>query len=371
MSIYFLLYNLKSSFSTYFGINPSYIDNGTLKTQLVADNFGYHIINNVFENINNNAGYFNYVLTHGAIHFRSILNVFLLVELCSFHQCDASGIYFNCPLNGSFICIKTCAYKCSTFNIDWERGQFSYSVTNLNNIHKMISISISKCNDYMSSSTYDPISMEGGDQEIKNCNFSENRVYQVSALRLYKPNNISLSYSSFSDNSPTHSICIDFYAENRVIGRAISFCNIIRNISPSGNGIINLLRTGTDHYYHHIVFSDCIFFQNHNTLFCMHSSAYYIIYRGWIQHLGSFHNVAGWLFTTFVSNTGTVTETYLLTHFRTHYCNKEFQGMELSPCQTLYPLQTQCYSEVSGIRNDLFFLLSFLKYHLVYLINIL
>ena len=350
---------LQSSFSDYYGVSPSYITEKQSVKQIEALDLSYNLKDNTYISLYTNQGTNGHILWGGAIHFRSSGLIRLLIETCMFYNCTGGGIYFYCPSDGRFVLTKSCAHSCFTDWNDQSNGQFSQSVTRSNgfNYYELNSVILCSPEAVVSATRYSPIYLNYGNQKIYNINMSQNRVYQSACFYTANVGTLNISFSSFSDNHPSYSICFYIHMTfTDLVNRRMRFCNIIRNQSPLQNAIFYLQLTNADHKNYHIQFEDCIFLQNSNSLFQAVDTAYYFILRGWIQHIGKIVTGNEWFSSSLVKIQGITTSTYEVDHFRTYYCNNNVQEMEIIPCQTLnqfFPTPTECFMTFEGQTNPI------------------
>ena len=367
-----LILNLRKSFFNYFNTEAEHITENNTFIQAPSVPLYYHIHHNIFIGYLNNRNTHQHVLTNGAIHFRTTFECKLMVEECMFENCFSGGIYFVCSNQGSLVVKKCCASKCCTDNVDFSRGQFLISNVPQTNLNIVEDSSIALCSYVLSSNTYDPLYIISGQQSVLNVNLSQNRVNQNSAIYSYNPNQLNISFSTFADNTPTHSNCINVYLTNILSSRSINYCNFIRNSSPLGGGVTYLSTTvSTSLPTYHLFYLNCLFLQNSNTLFFVDTSTsrYILIGRSWIEHSHSLSNL-NYVSTSANVVTAITTATFAFDHFRSHVCNPIHDpiGYDLTPCQTIPPLlptQTEC--SMSTIQsNQMFNIL--LSLHFLFLV---
>ena len=353
---------LHFSFSDYFGVSPSYVTEKESVRQTSTIALSYNLKDNTYIGLNNNQGTHGHMLWGGAIHFRSNGLIRLLVESCMFFNCRGGGIYFYCPSDGRFIISKSCAHSCFTDWNDQTYGQFSSVHTRSDGFHYYDLTSVLLCSPeaVQSASRYSPLYLERGNQRMFSVNMSQNRVYQYACFYAGNIGALNISFSSFSDNLPSHSVCFYFHMTYTDLNRKMRFCNVIRNQSPLASSIFQVNRTPQSHSpswtQPHIAFEDCIFIQNSNSLFQAFTSAHYLFLRGWIQHIGSIVIGDQWFSYSLVQIRTITTATYVIDHFRTYYCNNEIEEMEVIPCQTLnalFPTPTECFMTFEGQTNTI------------------
>ena len=172
-----------------------------------------------------------------------------------FYDCMSQGggaISFS-GLNSSLF--RVCAINCRTLNNQWN--QFACITTNYSN--KLEFFSISRC--YNSTYGHSSICLKNGIQNISNTNSSMNRNIGRSGLIYVFPNTMNTIFCTFYNNSVTESICIELWGNSGHILRS----NIINNNSPSSSGVVYVSWSATPNI------SDCVFFNNQNTLFYVYS----------------------------------------------------------------------------------------------------
>ena len=232
---------------------------------------------------------------------------------------------------------RICASSCYTHTA--YTGQFAYLSTGSGTSKNEIRFcSVQKCAPDNSVTRYESIRLEYGRQVISNLNSSFNHCYDYSSFRVQTPVTFTANFLNIVSNFALHSICVGVGSGST---KSFSSSNIIRNDSPSGNGV----------YYHNsghsATFSNSIFYLNYNTLFSKPGGGALNINNCFIQHSST--TTSGTLITyTAVITTNGLTETILISHFSSYYCNPEFQELDLSPCQTLHPVPTSCSVVISN-----------------------
>ena len=167
-----------------------------------------------------------------AILFDSESTICLLVELSTFHSCTAyekgGAIYFYGQ--GDCVIHSSCGYKCSS-----GTGHFSYlyhsEITDsmFSFIDSTITLSYNSPGIYTTYFNYGNISLFG-------VNISHNTNSQNSGTYILLANQISISYSSYRNNTSI-SYCIYCSSESNMVN-----CNIIENVQTTDStnyGIIH------------------------------------------------------------------------------------------------------------------------------------
>jgi hypothetical protein len=205
---------------------------------------------------------------------------YLLVESSSFFSCKTSSniggaIYFVNTNNGQCVLHKVCGGDCCSIIASRSDGQFAYvSVKNDASSKNYVNYSsISRCvNDIYDS--FHTLWLNYGKIYCPSVNISMNKCYRFTAfycLPFSDSNSVtgSTSYSSFTDNIASDSICISFYRSGS--NTEIKCCNVLRNMQgvpsefgifyTSGNLIIKdsciLYNSANYIFYYTVTLSNC------------------------------------------------------------------------------------------------------------------
>ena len=73
-------------------------------------------------------------------------------------------------------------------------------------------LSVSNCSH--TTSGYESIRLDYGDQRVDNTNSSMNNAVQISGIGIPSPSSFTSSHFTFSNNKVSHSICIYFYSSS-------------------------------------------------------------------------------------------------------------------------------------------------------------
>jgi hypothetical protein len=287
----------------------------------------------------------------GALSCTSV--TYLLIESTSFISCKTSSqyggaIYFD---NSSGQCVlhEVCGYDCcSTYTGTYTYSQFAHiSVNNAITSKNYVNYSsISRCVIEISRSHYS-LRLSNGKICCPSVNISMNKCYWYPGIycQPFKDSNsftCSISYSSFTDNIATLSICIQFWTENA--NCEMKSCNILRNTQ----GILSEL--GTIRTIDNVMIEDsCILENNAYTIFYIHSSSSTITLSNCTVDKTT---VNGGLI---IQNTVTKSFIHALNHMSNLICHSEYDSAgTLTPIiHTSSPLEKQklyCSCNQSQLR---------------------
>jgi hypothetical protein len=173
---------------------------------------------------------------HGGAFYCSSVT-YLLVESSSFFSCKTSSYYGGAihfsNSNGQCVLHEVCGYDCISTRTGWSHGQFVYITVDypLSSKNYVNYSSIVRCVNGISYSHY-MLWLYNGNIFCPSVNISMNKCYSRSGIYcgpFYDSNSVTclISYSTFSDNIATDSICIELYTS----GAKYEFksCNVLRN----------------------------------------------------------------------------------------------------------------------------------------------
>jgi len=237
----------------------------------------------------------------GSVIYYSGNSQFTLKE-SSFYKCcsSSSGGAIIATSNDLFF-YKVCARECKclsygefSFISNTGKGEFSF-------------VSMLYCSDD-NNGNY-PVYMQGGNQIFGDSNSSYNYVAVASGFCFDSPSQLSVTYSSFSNNRATSRICVYFHRGSG--NRNMEKCNIINNNSPTGGVVIS--NYGGDY-----TLNDCIMIDNIDKVLCA-EDATLRVNSCYIYHSGDIYtgNVI------FANLQLIKTAPFPLTHFYTYYCQAE------------------------------------------------
>ena len=242
---------------------------------------------------------------------------YLLISYCLFYSCSTlnspgGAIFFLCSTVKSNISIfATCGYYCSIQDTS-SYGIFARIELKTSNFDliKLEFVSINKCS-YSSSISKGSISLNNGNQIIKNLNSSGNLAIIQSGICFGYPDSLTSKYCTFFGNYVSHSIIIDLYGSCL---NSLSYLNFVENNSPS-YGIIYVSQ------YCLCSFNYCIFKNNYNNLFFSNDlyGAKIFINNSKIIHSSSLNS--GSVF--FYFNSTENTNTFSIVHFKHSFCNAD------------------------------------------------
>jgi len=149
-----------------------------------------------------------------------------------------------------------------------------------------------------------PLEFSNGDQVFNHNNGSMNRVTYHSAMGIYNPTTMDVSFCSFSNNIAAQWVCLRFFGSTGNITRL----NVVHNNSPNHEGVVFV--TGF------FVFDDCVFFNNRNTLFFVEGNTI-TVKNCHIYHIDKVYSGSA----NMISNVMSLTASHILEHYQTHQCN--------------------------------------------------
>jgi len=336
-----------SSFDDIFGIEATRVANGSTFNQVTGNSLDYHILNCQFVDMFSNRGSYDLVVVNGVIYFRTTHTINFLVEDCVFCGCSAGGIYFYCPNDGASVMKKICAYNCHTSLSDLKAGQFAYVTTKTNKMNEIDLVSVSHCCREISTDKTHSIYISNGNQKIIYLNSSKNKAYAYCGFSSDFSLTLNLTFTSFHDNIASSNVCIYHRISQKNNNQRYTFCNVIRNMSPSP-GVFVINNDFHEHDFDFLFFIDCIFQDNQNDLFYNSNGGHdrnniYYMLRCWIQHSGNWQNRCnnGNAFERVSCRFETSqTQTHIISFFNKDQCDPDFiYNNQLNhPCQTLQPV---------------------------------
>ena len=266
------------------------------------------------ENVSVNYCSFSRVIIYsgdgGVIHVESG-TLFLNASFSMFYNCicnsKGGAIYF--ASTNSYLRM-ICANRCSA---SYYHFALLYATQN----NKVELLSISYCS-YSSTGFY-PIRLQGGNQNYDHTNCSMNSANQCSGILLDSSISFSSSHCTFSNNFVLEYTCLYIFD----ISGTMSSANIVHNNSPS-LGVIYVF-TGSPKLNY------CIISNNHNILF---SGGNIEIFHSIIDHLD--------MISTGINNSITLTISYEIKFFNSHYCNTDIHLNDPTPLRSFEktPVQT-------------------------------
>jgi hypothetical protein len=287
----------------------------------------------------------------GALSLTSV--TYLLIESTSFISCKTSSdyggaIYFSYS-SGQCVLHEVCGYDCcSTYTGTYSYSQFAHIVVN-NAVTSKNYVNYSSISRCVSVNSYSHYSLCNSNGKIccPSVNISMNKCHWYSGIYCQpcydsKSFTCSISYSSFTDNIATLSICIQFWTENA--NCEMKSCNILRNTQGS------LSEFGTIRTIDNVIIEDsCILENNAYTILYTHSSSYTITLSNCTVDKTT---VNGGLI---IQNTVTKSFILALNHMSNLICHSEYDSAgTLTPIiQTSSPLKKQklyCSCNQSQLR---------------------
>ena len=232
------------------------------------------------------------------------------------------SIFYNCVCsnNGGAIYFSSsnsdlrmiCANRCSC-GADYS-GHFAYLIAF--QVNQVEYLSVSNCSH--TTSGYNSIRLDSGNQRVDNTNCSLNNAEYGSGILIYYPSSSISSHCTFSNNKVTNSRCIFFYSDTGSI--SMSYANIVHNNSPFQYGVVLVEGVALKNMIY------CIFQNNQNYLFCVFDGSLEVSHS-FISHSASFST------STSVSksnnNSFTIRNTYQLQFFNSIHCNADIPLIEL------------------------------------------
>ena len=197
------------------------------------------------------------------------------------------------------------------------RGHFLRSISS--NKNDLEYISILKCSP-ISNSGVDSISLKGGNQNIFSCNSSYNNANYATSFAFYNEIILNFNFNNIYNNTASNFCSI--YLTNGKNNHFLNNSNIIQNNSP--NYAVIFLQGNTRH-----IITNCIFYNNFNTLFCSYwvstygGDAILIVHDCKIYHLNKLTTLVGQGLITLSNNILEFTNSFEITHFSTGFCFAE------------------------------------------------
>jgi len=305
--------------------------------QVLGEDMCYWIKNVEFSSLMNNRGMSDYMLVSGAIYFKSVLPLRVLIESCMLFNCSSGGIFFQNFKDGECVLYKVCGGRCHTEISDMTHGQFGWFQVHDTRRLIIFDVSVYKCAPSMTDVLNTPIYVQNSFLNMKNVNFSQNNAYQYSGMYMYYPNNYTCNYTIFADNFVTYSNCLYVYNGGYTARRNFFNCSFLRNNSPN-NAVIELYSSTNDY------FTFCLFQKNMNALFktgglTLQISFCYIYHTSTLVLSGP---VSGYI------NSATTTQEMTYSIFSSYHCDPvNHIPQDVSPCQTLPPAASTCMINIS------------------------
>jgi len=243
---------------------------------------------------------------------------------------DGGAIYFSS--SNSYLRM-ICANSCSA-----SQNHFAY--LRASQVNQVEYLSVSNCSH--TTSGYESIRLNSGDQRVDNSNSSMNNAVQCSVFSITYPYSFTSSHCTFSNNKVSSSICIWFYSTSGTI--SMSYANIVHNNSSSSRGVVFVEGAGLRMMMY------CIFNNNQNTLFR--------VYGGSLEVSHSFidHSASSFSRSTAVStsnnNLFTNAITYQLQFFNSIHCNADIPLIQRSLEETLRETLKETQRETVGRTYD-------------------
>jgi len=168
---------------------------------------------------------------HGGVIYVNGGSYSMNINYSMFYNCVCSSqggaIYFvssNSYLR--MICANSCSCGASFYN------HFAYlSAFQVNQVEYL---SVSNCSH--TSSGWNSIWLEYGNQSVDNTNSSMNNALQYSGVGIFSPSSVTSSHCTFSNNNVSSYICIYLFSTTGTI--SMSYANIVHNNSPISNGVV-------------------------------------------------------------------------------------------------------------------------------------
>jgi len=233
-----------------------------------------------------------------------------------FYNClanDGGAIWFVSP--NSYLRM-ICANRCSV-----SSGYYHFAYLYASHVNQVEYLSVS-FSSFSQTGCYS-IYMKSGDQRVDNTNSSMNSALQNPGICIYTPSLFTSSYCTFSNNKVSQYICIYFYSTSETI--SMSYANIVHNNSPS-RGVVYVDKEGIRKMMY------CIFKNNSDYLFCIWKGTLEVSHS-FIDHSGSFSSSTP--VSTEKNNSLTVTITYHIQFFSSHYCHTDLLLFDKTPVKTI------------------------------------
>jgi len=252
------------------------------------------------------------------------------VNFSMFYNCVCSKYGGAIFFESSDSCLRMiCANSCSA-----SHGHFVTLKTT--NVSQVEYLSVSNCSH--TTSGYNSIRLDYGDQRVDNTNSSMNSAYQNSGIGTWFPSSFTSSHCTFSNNKVSDRICIHFYSTSGTV--SMSYANIVHNNSSSNYGIVDVWGMGSRQMLY------CIFQNNHNMLFNVHSGSLEV-YHSFIDHSSSSFSRLTTV-STGTNNSFTYRITYQLQFFNSIHCNTDIPP----PSRTLDQTPIKSLEEIIGKTNE-------------------
>jgi len=270
---------------------------------------------------------------NGGVVFINDGSLSMNISHSMFYYCASSSeggaIYYD----SSDSCLKMiCANGCCAVS----KCHFAHLKTSQMNKVEYLSIS---CCSHSTVGSY-PLRLYKGNHKVDNTNSSMNNAYECSGIYFDTPITFTSTYCTFSNNIASNSICIKFYSNSGTVSSA----NIVHNNSPSF-GVIYVY-TGTPKIKY------CIIQDNRNKLFHVQSGSFEVS-NSMISHSG--------MSSTGINNSITITKTYHLPFFNSHYCNTDFNLVKQTPFNTVDLSPTRSFDETQRMKYENTIILTYLK----------
>ena len=305
------------------------------ESPFIIYNISTQIINMDYENLFINFCSF-YNLLNSSIYLLNSNIINLLIENCLFYSCsnygDGGAIYINS--NTNIILNKICSYNCfSTLETIYSYGQFCFSSSKTNKNHNFYFCSIIKCSSNAGNSRTTTLRASGGNQIIKNINFSLNNVLYISAIQSIDSNSFYGLHCTLSNNNASFGQSLNFH---NGINRTLIKFNLISNISPY-QGVVYMYLNSV------LIISDCIFIDNKNILF-FNEQSILTIKNSFILH---FYTLTSGIVS--LSSNGAYKSSYIIDHYYTHLCYHETNLIPPSPTECFILTLNYCFSHLTNL----------------------
>jgi len=239
----------------------------------------------------------------------------LCVSYSAFINCSSfnqgGGVFFN---SASSYFKMVCAFRCASLGSD---DHFAYLCSFQFNHVEHLSTAI--CS-YESKGFYS-IRLFKGMQLFHKTNSSSNKVYQVSGMGTWSPNQFSSIFCTFSNGHASNGLSICFYSNSGMM----SFSNIINNTSPNYGNIHVSGFSGQKGSYS---MEYCIFGNNHDTLFSVYYGSLGVSHS-YIAHTGTLSAFGSLL--PSMNNSMIRTNNYIIDFFNSQICNYDTKYVQTVP----------------------------------------
>jgi len=263
--------------------------------------------------------FFSRSLSHtgnGGVIFIGVSSKSLVMSHSMCFNCTSAGyggaIYFSS--SDSFLRM-ICANRCSAS----LGGQFAWFQTSQFTQIEYLSVSFSSPISLVNN----PLYISTSAQIVDNTNSSMNNAKQVSGIYINNPSSFTSSYCTFANNKVSESKCI--YIFSSIGTSSMSYANIVHNNSPS-IGVVYVQGDGLKKMM------NCIFKNNHNYLFYVHSG-FLEVSDSFIDHSLSFSTNVN--VSTAKNNSWSISTTYQMQFFNSHHCNTDYSLIDLTPVETI------------------------------------